>query len=244
MSEEARETNFYVDPVILTSEPEASSWVDHRPDWRKQHIIWEHANETISKPSPSEQDLSSAIIQLQRSVEHRDKLLDQLYAFEKIPGRKPGSKYETMADLKIIRPTLKARLRDLRNRLIHEFGDIPLKASDCEELCDTAWYYLKATDHLAQQCVSDFDLRFPADQADYSLLQIEFSRSDWTAWVNASLSGSLLLDAPSETSLIIRAAKSRITTTTASVRFTGTVTGSPSAQNRLVQMFFEESALR
>jgi hypothetical protein len=148
----------YIDAAVLIGEPEANSWVDHSPDWRNQHAMWEHANQTISKPSPSQQDLSSAVIQLQRSVEHRDKLLDHLYSFEKIPGRRPGSKYETMADLKVIRPTLKIRLRDLRNRLMHEFDEIPLNVSDCEELADTAWYYLKATDHLAHQCISDFDL--------------------------------------------------------------------------------------
>ena len=128
------EVELYIDAAVLIGEPDANSWVDHSPDWRNQHAIWEHATQTISKPTPSQQDLSSAVIQLQRSVEHRDKLLDHLYSFERIPGRRPGSKYETMADLKIIRPTLKIRLRDLRNRLMHEFDEIPLNVSDCERV--------------------------------------------------------------------------------------------------------------
>ncbi|HEX4134794.1 MAG TPA: hypothetical protein VHY84_09315 [Bryobacteraceae bacterium] len=244
MSTGESRVELYIDPAVLTGEPDANSWVDHSPDWRNQHAIWEHANQTISKPSPSQQDLSTAVIQLQRSVEHRDKLLDHLYSFEKIPGRRPGSKYETMADLKIIRPTLKIRLRDLRNRLMHEFDEIPLNVSDCEELADTAWYYLKATDHLAHQCISDFDVRSSLASGKQAHLTITFKCSDWTAWINADVPDEALQGIATEKNLIIQATPSEVQKKDSRTRISGTASGSPQALNPLVHMFFDESALR
>jgi hypothetical protein len=49
-----------------------------------------------------------------------------------------------MAELGIIRPTMKNHLRELRNRLVHEAEEPPLCRNECELLSDTAWYYLKA----------------------------------------------------------------------------------------------------
>jgi len=64
----------------------------------------QHANKLISHSSATQQDFEAAVIQLQRAIEHRDRLLDQIYGFEKIPGKKGLNKYEVMADLEIIRP--------------------------------------------------------------------------------------------------------------------------------------------
>lgn len=149
-----------------------------------------------------------------------------------------------MADLKVIRPTLKIRLRDLRNRLMHEFDEIPLNLSDCEELADTAWYYLKATDHLAHQCASDFDLRSSLASGEQAHLTITFKRSDWTAWIVADVPDEALQSAATEKNLTIQATPSRVRKKDRRTQIWGTASGSPRALNPLIHMFFSESALR
>jgi hypothetical protein len=78
----------HLTPSIYSRGAEAFSWRNHRVAWKRQHEIWDHGNSLISAISPSQQDLEAGIIQLQRAVELRDKLLDKVYGFEKIPGRK------------------------------------------------------------------------------------------------------------------------------------------------------------
>jgi hypothetical protein len=54
---------------------------------QEQREMWAHGNDLLLKTNPSQQDLAAALIQFQRAVELRDKLLDKLDGFEKIPGR-------------------------------------------------------------------------------------------------------------------------------------------------------------
>jgi hypothetical protein len=225
MTEDAKQVEIHLDPAIADGEADTSSWVDHPGDWRGQHEIWEHANQTISKPFSSRQDLETAVIQLQRSVEHRDKLLDKPYSFEAIPGRKPGTKYETMADLKIIRPTLKIRPRELRNKLTHEVGEIQITASDCEELLDTSWYYLKATDHIAQQCISEISWSRQTGRETISHLDASFTPGKWNIWVNVWCPRESLLNLKTLSCLTVCTDLSRIHVSGEELRVSGNAIG-------------------
>jgi hypothetical protein len=104
-------TELYIDGIIMSAGGECSASGSHRVNWKLQHEIWAHGNQLLSKADPSQQDLAAAVIQFQRAVELRDRLLDQIYGFERIPGRTSTNKYAIMADLGIIRPTLKIRLQ-------------------------------------------------------------------------------------------------------------------------------------
>lgn len=233
---------FFVNPAILSAECDDVSWTDHDRSWRNQYAIWEHGNELVSSSTASQQDLETGIIQLQRAVEHRDKLLDRLYSFEMIPG-KPGAKYVTMADLKIIRPGLKVRLRELRNKLMHDLDEIFLNQADCAELSDTAWYYLKATDHLSQQCAIDLRLHY-VDGDEHYYFGFDFNRTDWAVTINAYLPSSLLLESRIADCLTVVANEGSIRTIGNGISLEGNATGTPSALYKLVRIFFEESALR
>jgi len=218
------------------------TWIDHPEGWRKQHEIWKHGNSMVSKPAASQQDLQSGIIQLQRSVELRDKLLDRLYSFDQIPG-KPGSKYTTMADLEIIRPTLKTRLRELRNKLSHEDDHADINRQDCDELVDTAWYYLKATDHLAQQCVTDVRWHQITEKRHY-YVHCEFFRPDWQIRIEGKVSSDHLSRSHKTNYLSISVKPHDFKEDDSGLRFYGDAVGPIDTLYKLVKIFFAESALR
>ncbi len=233
----------FIDPVVLTREPDGPEMTDHRVDWKKQYEIWNHANGIISSPCPSQQDLVVAIIQLQRAVELRDKMLDELYSFTKIPNKTAKAPYPIMEDLGIIRPTMKVRLRELRNRLAHDTEEPPLERDACELLSDTAWYYLKATDRLTQQCVSVLDFNYWMEKTSVSMFSVRFDRTTWNAQVEGSVSPKLLVGKESADCLSIRLRWSRIEAYNQDLKFRGDLTGSKTALDKLTRYFFDESVL-
>ena len=236
----------FIDSIVLSAgiDGAESETIDHRADWKKQHEIWSHANGTLASPSPSQQDLAAAVIQLQGAVELRDRLLDNLYNFTKIPNKTAKAPYPIMADLGIIRPTLKIQLRELRNRLAYEIEEPPLRREECEWLSDTAWYYLKATDRLAQQCVHVLGIEYGTDKENHSFFSVTFNRNAWSAWIEGNVAPGFLLDKASADCLSVRLSRSEIQGyNNCHLKFCGEVTGSRPAVDRLIRCFFDESAL-
>ena len=179
----------HLDPIVYSRGGEGIVFKVHSSDWKRQHEIWEHGNSLISKLSPSQQDLESAVMQLQRAVELRDELLDKLYGFQDIPGRRSAKKYAIMADLEIIRPTLKVALRDLRNKLVHEPTVCSLISRDeCELLSDVAWYYLRVTDGLARRCAETIEFNCITEVEQRSFMSVDFSTIPWSAYVRGYVS--------------------------------------------------------
>jgi hypothetical protein len=165
------------------------------------------------------------------------------YNFTEIPNRAAKVPYSIMADLGVIRPTMKIHLRDLRNRLVHEVEEPPLSRDECELLSDTTWYYLKATDRLAQQCVHVLGFQYGTDaNKNYSYLKVTFNRNDWSGRIEGTVSPEFLLDKPSSDCLAVRPTHSRIESYGGQLKFDGEITGFRIALNRLVQMFFDASA--
>ncbi|HXM40400.1 MAG TPA: hypothetical protein VN924_04065 [Bryobacteraceae bacterium] len=240
----AEDVEVFIDSVMLSNGADSDEWEDHRIDWRKQHEIWSHANGLIEGASPTRQDLAAAVMQLQRAVELRDNTLNALYNFTKMPNKTAKAPYPIMADLGIIRPTMKNQLRELRNRLVHEVEEPPLGRDECELLSDTAWYYLKATDRLAHQCISVLVFQYGTDaDKSYSYLKVTFNRNDWSARIHGTVSPKFLLDRPSTDCLAVRLTHSTIESYGGHLKFAGEITGFRMALDRLIQMFFDESAL-
>jgi len=166
--------DLFITERLLSGGGESNSWTYHRSSFKKQHEIWAHGNDLLLKATPSQEDFAAALIQFQRSVELRDKLLDKFYGFENIPGKRSQGKYEIMADLGIIRPTLKIPLRELRNKLMHDPEVIHITENECNLLADSAWYYLRVTDRIAEQW---------AEEIHYGLGSNDIGRSGLTAKV-------------------------------------------------------------
>jgi hypothetical protein len=236
-------TELYIDGVVLSKGGWSNSWDNHRVNWKAQHGIWEHGNQLLSKADPSEEDLAAAIIQFQRAVELRDKLLDKIYGFERIPGRISTNKYVIMADLGIIRPTLKLPLRELRNSLMHEPDGIAITRDKCELLSDTSWYYLKVTDRIAQQCATEVEIDFTSSQKRQAFITVTFKPSAWSIRVKADISPKYFLSDPKPGSLVVRVNQSEFVKYSGHLKFFGEVVGTDEAVWSLIQTFFNESVL-
>jgi hypothetical protein len=55
------------------------------PHWERHYEPWNHANTSLVEAA-SEQDRVSAVFQLKRSIEFREKALNSVYGFGKMPG--------------------------------------------------------------------------------------------------------------------------------------------------------------
>ena len=246
METEAAQTDeVFINSAIFKDGVESTEYSTHNVDWKRQHEIWRHGDGLISASS-SQQDLQAAVMQLQRAVEQRDTLLQQLYCFTDIPHFPKSKQYVIMTDLGIIRPTLKRHLRELRNVIMHEVADIQLDKGQCEFLSDTAWYYLKATDRLTQQCVSELHPAYiGADDPHYTSLTMTFRPGSWVVNLAGNIPDDLLLAGKSKDCLSIRTEKARFEPYRGvrHFKFSGQITGSEVLFRRLVQMFFDESGL-
>jgi hypothetical protein len=85
--------------------------------------------------------------------------------------------------LAIIRPNLKKPLRELRNSLVHQITASPLTADQCALLCDAAWYYIKVTDHIAQQSAEEIVIEPPLGEKRAAYLSLKIRKREWTVHV-------------------------------------------------------------
>lgn len=221
----------------------SNSWEYHRSSSKKQLEIWNHGNELLLKSNPSQQDLATALIQFQRAVELRDKLLDKLYGFENIPGKASVGKYAIMADLGIIRPTLKVRLRELRNRLMHDPDELHLTDDECALLADTSWYYLRVTDRIAEQCSDEIHYDLGSSATGQSGLTVRVEPVSWKMNATGFLAHDHILEKPEGGSLVLRVLSSEVVRYNNSLNVSGDLIGSPANLWKIVQTFFDESIL-
>jgi hypothetical protein len=234
----------HISSSILDGTAYGNSWNVHRRDWKNQHVIWAHAEKLLSQPGASQQDRELAVIQLHRAVEHRDRLLDEVYGFEQIPGKKGCNKYDIMTDLGLIRPNLKKPLRELRNSLVHQITASPLTTEQCAMLSDAAWYYIKVTDHIAQQSAEEVEVEPPLGEKRTAGLSLKVKKRDWTVYVkDGSIHPDFLQERAAPDSLSVRMTHCEFVTYDGTLRFQGDVTGSQLALGRIIQIFFDESNL-
>jgi hypothetical protein len=235
--------DLFITEPLLSGGGWSNSWRYHHSSFKKQHEIWSHGNELLLKVTPSQEDFAAALIQFQRAVELRDKLLDKLYGFENIPGKRSTVKYAVMADLGIIRPTLKIRLRDLRNKLMHDPEVIHMTADECNLLADTAWYYLKVTDRIAEQCADEVYYDLTSNDTDKSGLTAKIEPVSWTVNLNGYLAHNHILESAVVNSPVIQVHRCEYARYNNSLNVWGVLTGPPATVWSVVQNFFDESIL-
>ncbi len=233
-----------IDAAILSGEFYAEARIDHSGDWRRQYEIWTHADRILSSASPSEHDLACVLFQLNRAVDFRDKILDEVYAFRKIPIRlTSNNKHEIMENLGIIKTQLKIKLDLMRNRLMHLRTEPPPPLAVCKELSEFTWYYLKTTDRLAQQSVCDLGFSYWSDPQSLSTLTVFFKAGSWDLCVVGKVRPALLREASSSDCMVVKVPASAVREGREQVQFSGQVVGTAESLVRLVRLFLEESSV-
>ncbi|MDR3734275.1 MAG: hypothetical protein P4L10_01925 [Acidobacteriaceae bacterium] len=148
-----------------------------------------------------------------------------------------------MADLGIIRPTLKIRLRDLRNKLMHDPEVIHIKENECNLLADTAWYYLRVTDRIAEQCAHEINYEFGSSDAGRSGLTAKVEPVCWKIELDGYLAHDHVLESPTANSPVVRVHRCEYVRYNNSLKVIGVLTGPPATLWSIIQNFFDESIL-
>src|ERR1035438_8971658 len=131
MQPPVRAEELFIEATLLSHPLESEEYSMFNVPWKKQYDIWRHGDELIANAT-SPRDFEVAIMHLQGAVEQRDTILEQSYQFKTCPWFGKGlSHYAIMAELGIIRPSLKDPLRQLRNRIAHEVNDVVLERKQC-----------------------------------------------------------------------------------------------------------------
>ncbi|MET3505698.1 hypothetical protein [Halalkalibacter oceani] len=118
-------------------------------EWKRPYEIWEFSRKLIDENNDRD-NLSEGIISLKRSYEKRQKSIIANYPLGninfnyKVP---PKKRLELMEQYGLIRPLLIKKLLDIRNSIEHTDKSPPNK-SECLELLDYVWFFLKSTDEL------------------------------------------------------------------------------------------------
>jgi hypothetical protein len=194
----------------------------------------------------SPRDFEVAVMQLHRAVEQRDTLLNELYNFQDIPHFGKAKYYAVMEELGLIRPSLKGQLRNLRNNIAHQFDDVPVDRQQCQDVNDVAWYYLKSTDRIAQQHVTEAGINNSGqDDAHFTRFTLRFTLRPFGINVSGDIPAELLLATPTPDCPIVKLQQSHaeLYRGVRHFHFTGHLIGSQMCFRQVVKMFFEESAL-
>lgn len=119
-------------------------------EWERAYIIWEHARSLVDSGS-SELILADGVSNLKRALNHRLKLIEEIYSFKEIEvPNKPKGYLELLEHYDLVRPYLMKILLNIRNDIEHNDA-APPEIERCKELVDVVWYFLKSTDSITQK---------------------------------------------------------------------------------------------
>jgi hypothetical protein len=238
-------TEAFIDPIVFRDGIGSTERIDHRVPWEKQYQVWKHGDGLVSQ-AESPRDLEVAVMQLHRAVEQRDTLLNELYDFQAIRHFGRAKYYGVMEELGLIRPSLKGQLRSLRNEIVHQFDDVPLDKQQCQYLGDVAWYYLKSTDRIAQQHITEAEINYSGqDDSRFTRITLRFTLRPFAIAVSGDIPAELLLATPIPDCLIVQPQQYSFEPYRGASHFNfiGHLIGSETCFKQVAKMFFEESAL-
>jgi hypothetical protein len=184
----------WLTPKILEWETSYATEREFRDEsWRRAYSLVSHA-EHLLEQSRSELFRIDAITTLKRAVDHRLRLLDEIYEFRKIPiGNKPSGNLDLLDYLGIVRPKMVQKLIEIRNLIEHENTDPPGEEA-CFDFVEFTWYFLRSTDLLVRRSIQTVHLRIPEDESEpkYYTVGITFDpKGNWIpklfAWVTPSM---------------------------------------------------------
>lgn len=161
--------------IILDSEKAARPY---------QH--WRLAEE-LSTPDADDVRRGTVIHKLWNAVEVRLRTLHDAYEFSQLRqllhlDRKSTS-LDIMEHLGLVRPSILRRIKDIRNVVEHQDKGAPTVV-ECATLVDAVWYFLRSTDSLSVQRLSNFDLssglKFSTTRGHTQFISFDIHPRDWS----------------------------------------------------------------
>jgi hypothetical protein len=149
----------WIDSSILHWSSNKEATIVYGKDERKRaYEILAHAEGILANPA-TPLHLVDALTTMKRALDHRVRLLNDRYVFEKIPlAGKPKRSFEVFAYFGIMKPRMVSQLIQIRNKLEHEDAEPPA-LDRCQEFAELVWYFLRSTDSLIRERVDRFSLQ-------------------------------------------------------------------------------------
>ncbi|WP_152547096.1 hypothetical protein [Amycolatopsis orientalis] len=155
---------------------------------------WRHAEILLDGVS-SEFHRTDIITTLKRAIDHRLRTLRSTYKFNRMiqtSGERKLKEFELLERLNVVRPFMLHRLIRIRNAVEHQ--DVaPPEVSECRELVELVWYFLRSTDILVCAPMNDIDLVLPDethvnDPISYGTygISIAYQFEDWLPRVSGN----------------------------------------------------------
>lgn len=155
--------------ILSWSPASQGSSITNGTDWKRPYSYLKHAERLLSHDDDDHYRID-CIINLNRAIDHRVKLLAALYRFKKIPVLgKPEKLLDMLGYFGVARPAMLRELSSVRNLLEHHYKAPPL-LQRCQELAEFTWYFLKSTDYLSTSVLEGF-LLYPSG--------VKFSEKYW-----------------------------------------------------------------
>ena len=112
----------------------------------KSYSLLNHAENIISKHS-NDDYLTDCIMNINKSIDHRLKLIRKIYSFDQMPYFSKKDLWKKLEKVKLIRKYLIEEINTVRNLLEHEYASPPGK-DKCKYYIEAVWFFLKATDSI------------------------------------------------------------------------------------------------
>lgn len=199
--------NMWLAPEILEwrVESQGLSFAD-KSQWKRPYDIWAHAEQVLSHPTTEFQRVD-VITTLKRAIDHRVRMLNNLYSLRSIPIRdKPSEVLNLLEFAGIVRPLMLQKLLDIRNAVEHEDASPPDHES-CQIFLEFAWYFLRSTDRMSQQILEDFGLLPPTDEDYYGLSIYSGPEYAWVPRVWGWLTPNMIANEPRNGWLVLNIEK-------------------------------------
>jgi len=124
---------------------------------KRPYEILSHS-ESLIRGTISDFNLSDAIANLKRALNHRLQVIESYYKLRAIKFRgAPKGYLEILEQYGLAKPFFIKKLIEIRNKIEHEDAKPP-KIERCKELIDITWYFLKSTDKLVLYIARDIEL--------------------------------------------------------------------------------------
>lgn len=159
--------SLWISDKILNYEKQGlPAFRDYQAQLELSYRILDDIENVLSKDKLSDYDLTSAVLQLHRVIEFRDRELSKIYKWKelkKLHKYKNLNEHELMHDLGLIKNNTKNEIFELRRKVAHFLGDPPEPAllRKWHEIC---WFYLRATDPFVTQLIYMFNLETTHDE--------------------------------------------------------------------------------
>ncbi|WP_019849564.1 hypothetical protein [Desulfitobacterium sp. PCE1] len=158
---------------------------------KRAYDIWNHAEELLSIPA-GEFHLVDAIGTLKRAMDHRLRLLDEIYNFKNLPiTNKSKWLLERLGFLGAIRPFMLKSLLEVRNALEHRDATPPTQDM-CLQYLDIVWYFLRSTDYLARVKTEAFVFYHGGNEQGYKMGVDINTNESWEIKINADIPKEML----------------------------------------------------